>query len=153
MKKFSDQFLGFIVASSAIFGSAGALASDTSTYSAFTRGTSTTIPEARVAQLCGDVDGCKVRIAMYNWDGNRRTASRETLFYYNPSNGNWRDMELDTEGTTGNNGTQHIAQAWSCYFTDGRYSNWSNLGDTSADFAVLSWDQYNAGACRITLID
>lgn len=153
MKKFIKAFLGAIIFSPAIFGSAGAFASDTSTYSAYTRGTSSSIPEARVAALCGDVDGCKVRISMYNWDGNRRTASRETLFFYNASNGNWRDLEGDTQGTTGNNGTQHIIQAWSCYFTDGRYSGWSNLGDTNKNFAVLSWNQYNAGACRVTLID
>ncbi|WP_185230915.1 hypothetical protein [Teredinibacter franksiae] len=128
-------------------------ASDTSTYSAYTRGYTYNIPESRVSALCGDIDGCKVRISMYNWDGNRRTASRESLLFYNASNGNWRDLDGDTQGTTGNNGTQHIMQAWSCYFTDGRYSNWSNLGDTNANFAVLSWNQYNASACRVTLID
>lgn len=141
-----------VVASTLLF-SGFSFASDTSTYSAYTRGTSVAIPEARVRTLCGDIDGCKVRIAMYNWDGNRRTASRETLFYYNAANRNWRDSDGDTQGTTGNNGTQHIINAWSCYFTDGSYSNWNNLGDTSINFSVLSWDQYNAGACRVTLID
>ncbi|GLS27400.1 hypothetical protein [Marinibactrum halimedae] len=127
--------------------------SDRSTYSASTRGTSVTIPEQRVRELCGDIDGCAVRIAMYNWDGLRRTASRDTILYYNSSNGNWRDLQGDTQGTTGNSGTQHIIQAWGCYFTDGRYRNWSNLGDTSKDFAVLAWDQYSGQTCRVTLID
>lgn len=137
-----------------VLASVNVYASDRSTYTAFQsqRGTSVTIPEARVNELCGDIDGCKVRVAMYDWDGNRRTASRETLFYYNSANGNWRDSEGDTQGTTGNNGTQHIIRAWACYFTDGRYSNWNNLGDTSNNFAVLSWNQYNA-TCRVTLID
>ncbi len=130
-----------------------ASASDRSTYTAYTRGTTTTIPESRVYTLCGDIDGCKVRISMYNWDGNRRTASRETTFFYNRSNGNWRDLASDTQGTTGNSGTQHIQQAWSCYFTDGRYYNWVNQGDSNSNFYVLSWNQYNASNCRVTLID
>ncbi|SMF53928.1 hypothetical protein SAMN02745866_03405 [Alteromonadaceae bacterium Bs31] len=128
-------------------------ASDRSTYSAYTRGTTTTIPESRVIALCGDIDGCKVRISMYNWDGNLRTATRETLMFYNSLNGNWRDLAGDTQGTSGNNGTQHVQQAWSCYFTDGRYYNWVNQGDTNRHFGVLSWNQYNASACRVTLID
>ena len=130
-----------------------ALASDTSTYSAYTRGTSVSIPESRVAQLCGDIDGCEIRIAMYNWDGTRRTASRSSLFYYNSSNRNWRAEAGDTAGTTDNNTTQHIMHAWSCYFTDGVYSEFYNHGDLDRNFAVLSWNQYNASACRVTIVD
>jgi hypothetical protein len=56
--------------------SGAAIASDQSTYTAWSsqRGNTVNIPEARVAQLCGDIDGCEVRIAMYNWDGSGRTA-------------------------------------------------------------------------------
>lgn len=134
--------------------SSGAYASDRSTYtaSAATRGTSVNIPEARVAELCGDIDGCEVRIAMYNWDGTRRTASRHSLFYYNASNGVWRASAGDTAGTTNNNQTEHVMNAWACYFTDGYYSQWYNHGDINRNFAVLSWNQYNA-TCRVTLID
>ncbi|WP_086930243.1 hypothetical protein [Agarilytica rhodophyticola] len=127
---------------------------DRYTYTAFKhqRGTSVNIPESVVTNLCADSDGCKIRISMYDWDGLRRTASRETLFFYNEDNGNWRDSSGDTQGTSGNGGTQHIEQAWACYFTDGNYSAWTNLGDTNSSFSLLSWNQYNAD-CSVTFID
>ena len=129
-------------------------ASDSSTYTAWSsqRGSTVTIPESRVRQLCGDWDGCTIRIGMYNWNGTRRTASRESLFYYDSYTGNWRAEKGDTQGTTDNNATQHIIKAWSCYFTDGYYSQWYNHGDINKDFGVLSWNQYNA-TCKVTLID
>lgn len=134
--------------------SMNALASDTSTYSAYKsqRGNTVNIPESRVRTLCGDIDGCKVRIAMYDWNGTKRTASRETLFYYNPSNRVWRASVGDREGRTDNNTTEHIINAWACYFTDGYYTEFYNHGDINRNFAVLSWNQYNA-TCRVTLID
>ncbi len=143
---------GFLTMLALSFTTMEAFASDRSTYSAYTRGTSTPIPYSRVAQLCGDIDGCEVRIAMYNWDGTRRTASRSSLFYYYPSTGVWRAERSDTAGTNNNNYTEHVINAWSCYFTDGYYSQWYNHGDINADFAVLSWNQYDA-TCRVTLID
>ena len=130
-----------------------ASAQDRVTYSAYTRGTSVTIPETKVAELCGDIDGCTVRIGMYNWDGKGRTASRSSLFFYNKYTKNWRAERDDAEGTTDNGSTEHIVKAWSCYFTDGYYKNWTNHGDFNRNFAVLSWNQYNARACRVTLID
>lgn len=134
--------------------SIGAIASDRATYTAYKsqRGNTVNIPESKVIELCGDIDGCTVRIGMYNWNGTRRTASRETLFYYNSYSRNWRASAGDVEGTTDNNSTQHIINAWSCYFTDGNYSQYYNHGDLNRNFAVLSWNQYNAD-CRVTLID
>jgi hypothetical protein len=115
------------------------------------RGTTTAIAESVVASYCGDFDGCTIRLGMSNWDGAQRTASREFLFYYNAANRNWR-ASSDSEGTNYNSGTQHVYQAWSCYFTDGQYSGWSNQGDPNPDFGLLSWDQYNAD-CRLTILD
>ena len=36
-------------------------------------------------------------------------------------------------------------------FTDGAYANWQNTGDTSSDFGLLSWNQYNAD-CYLTFV-
>ncbi len=146
--------LTLALATTLTLASVGAHASDTSTYIAYKsqRGTTSVIPESRVIQLCGDIDGCTVRLAMYNWDGQGRTASRETLFYYNEKNRNWRASGGDNQGSNDNNRTEHIASAWSCYFTDGNYSQWTNHNDSNTNFGVLSWDNYNAD-CRVTLID
>jgi hypothetical protein len=131
-----------------------AYAQGRSTYTAYTsqRGSTVNIPESRVAELCGDVDGCTIRMGMYNWDGTRRTASRESLFYYNRYTHTWRAERDDKAGTTDNNKTEHVMNAWACYFTDGYYDDWYNHGDINADFGVLSWNQYTA-TCRVTLID
>ena len=59
------KIIKFGIATLLLASSTAALASDRSTYSAYTRGTTTTIPVSRVAQLCGDIDGCKIRLAMY----------------------------------------------------------------------------------------
>lgn len=116
------------------------------------RGTSQDIPERRVIELCGDRDGCSVRIGMHNWDDTGRVASRETLLYYNRRNKVWRAEAGDTAGTNENNVTEHVIQAWACYLTDGRYENWGERRDSDATFGVLSWNQYNAD-CFVVLVD
>ncbi|MBI3186285.1 MAG: hypothetical protein HYZ31_00285 [Gammaproteobacteria bacterium] len=116
------------------------------------RGTSVDIPVTTVSDLCGDWDGCTLRMGMYNWDGTYRTASRESLFYYNTWNSTWRASYADAAGTNNNGVTEHVMNAWACYFTDGWYINWANIGDINPSFALLSWNQYNA-TCKLTIID
>ncbi len=116
------------------------------------RGTSVNISELTVSDLCGDWDGCTLRMGMYNWDGTARTASRDSLFYYNVSAKTWRASEGDAAGTNNNGVTEHIMNSWACYFTDGWYINWANIGDIDVNFALLSWNQYNA-TCKLTIID
>ena len=116
------------------------------------RGRTLYISPNTVAQYCGDGDGCELRLGMYNWDNTGRVASRQSLFYYNPGNRAWRAERGDSWGTDWNGTTQHVMHAWACYFTDGVYNNWHNLGDGSAGFGLLSWNQYNAG-CILTIID
>ena len=142
-----------VTAGSILFASQ-AFALDRITYQASTsqRGTTVDIPESVVSDLCGDTDGCTLRMGMYNWDGTGRIASRDNLFYYNKYNKNWRASAGDTAGTNDNNSTQHVMNAWACYFTDGKYSQWYNHGDINTDFGLLSWNQYNA-SCRLTIID
>jgi hypothetical protein len=124
----------------------------TYTASNSTRGSTVSIPEKTIYDLCGDSDGCTLRMGMYNWDGTARTASRSSLFYYNRYNKNWRAEREDKAGTNNNNVTEHVMQAWACYFTDGEYINWYNRGDYDLNFGLLSWNQYNA-TCKLTIID
>lgn len=116
------------------------------------RGKTIDIPLDVVVKLCGDIDGCSVRIGMHNWDDTGRVASREFLFYYNVRNHVWRASLGDTAGTDADNITQHINESWACYFTDGKYDGWADKGDGSPGFGLLSWNQYNAD-CFLTLID
>jgi hypothetical protein len=123
------------------------------------QGTTVSIPIADVTRLCGDMDGCTARIAMYNWDGTGRAASREFMLYYNPQNRNWRSftstpvaLAPDLWGQDNNSTVEHVNSSWTCYMTDGEYSN-STGTDAAAGFGLLFWTQFNAGACWLTLID
>lgn len=149
MKK--SMLLGQLVVTCSLFVAGQAFAQASYVAYKSQRGTTIPIAESTVSTYCGDFDGCTIRLGMYDWDGTQRTASREFLFYYNSGNRNWRASN-DNAGTNYNDGTQHVYQAWSCYFTDGQYSGWANQGDPNGNFGLLSWDQYNAD-CRLTILD
>src|SRR5580704_6389202 len=91
------------------------------------RGTTTPILEEEVKKYCSTTNGCIVRIGMHNWDDTGRVASRHFLFFYNPVSHTWRSEAGDIQGTNMNNVTEHVNNSWSCYFTDGQYSNWKDL--------------------------
>ncbi|ACY15322.1 hypothetical protein [Haliangium ochraceum] len=116
------------------------------------RGSTIPISTDTIANLCGDIDGCTLRLGMYNWDGTGRVASRESLFYYNTVNRAWRASRGDNYGSDYNGKSEHIMKEWSCYFTDGYYSNWTSYGDSGVGFGLMSWNQYNA-ECWLTIID
>ena len=124
------------------------------------RGTSIGFPRPDVVRLCGDQDGCSVRIGMHNWDDTGRVASRDFLFFYNPRSHVWRASravtgaagpESDMAGTDSNNNGEHVGYAWGCYLTDAEYVDGAHT-DGVLGFGVLSWTNWNAD-CWITLID
>lgn len=120
-----------------------------------TRGSTTarnnSVPATDVATLCGDEDGCEVRLGMYNWDNTGRVFSRQTHLYYNTNNFAW----MASNGANGRDRdgvTNHVLTAGVCYFTDGRYENWANKGDADEGFALLSWKPAVAD-CWLTIVD
>jgi hypothetical protein len=157
MKRLTNLAASITLASLTAYSSfAGAyeVANNRQTYTAWNwqRGTTVTIPESTIRDLCGDWDGCTLRLGMYNWDGTRRTASRDSLFYYDNATRTWRASAGDKAGKNNNQVTEHAMQAWACYFTDGEYISWFNRGDFDTNFGLLSWNQYNA-TCKLTIID
>ena len=57
------------------------------------RGRTKTIPQDVLVALCGDPDGCQIRIGMTQWGANGKlpaAASQTFLFYYGKDNGHWR---------------------------------------------------------------
>lgn len=129
-----------------------AAASDRITYVAplSSRGSTVPIRIADISRLCGDKDGCTYRLAMYNWDGTGRAASREGLLYYNPATKGWRASN-DMQGFDANSAVEHVQQAWACYFTDAEYAG-ANGTDLVQGFGLLVWTEYNAD-CWLTLIE
>lgn len=117
------------------------------------RGTTQDVPLEKFSAICGDRDGCSVRLGMHNWDDTGRVASREFLIFYNRQNNAWRASN-DAWGTNKNNVTQHLLAAWSCYVTDGTFANWQNNGDPDDRIGLLSWNDSGFNAdCIATFID
>jgi hypothetical protein len=124
-------------------------------------GSSKKIPQATLVELCGDGDGCEVRLGMTKWDNDisTETASRSFHFYY-ASNGRWRSDYGDSWGVDGDGKTTHVANPWEmCYLTDGSYSGWNDNGDKEIGMELLMWKgskgQYQGAnrTCELTLID
>jgi hypothetical protein len=114
----------------------------------------------KLRQFCGDEDGCKIRIIMDNWDGSQRFAMRDILFAYDHGTGNWRSESNGQRGmvagTTGDHQHKHVWSSWNCYFTEGNYSGYSGLGDTTNQFFVYRHNnQYHRTDqdCRFVFID
>lgn len=110
-----------------------------------------------LTELCGDFDGCEVRLGMTKWTSvtQTQTANRGPwIFYYVPGDGHWRlrdNSGVDNDGTT-----QHVVSIWdTCYFTDGEYLDGVSQGDNSVGFGLLVWDGYTGPerTCELTLID
>lgn len=122
------------------------------------------IPHDILTDLCGDFDGCEVRLGMTKWTSNiyTETASGQHLkFYYSPTDGRWRsNYPIDYQGIDNDGVTTHVFSIWNtCYITDGTYNNYVDLGDNSVGFSLLVWTgsdgSYNnpQRTCELTLID
>ncbi|MBZ5555976.1 MAG: hypothetical protein LAO77_01745 [Acidobacteriia bacterium] len=121
-------------------------------------GRTQTIPQGTLDELCGDADGCEVRLGMTRWQSNDQTetASISFLFYYSPSNGRWRtSYPSQISGVDGNNSVEHAGNAYNtCFFTDGIYTSAGN-SDTARGMQLLVWNGYGGASrtCELTLID
>lgn len=127
------------------------------------------IPQQALNDLCGDQDGCEVRLAMrqYASDTGTQAASTSALFYYSEADGHWRTNAVtggnddvrgkQTIGLDGNRKTEHIMNAWgTCFFTDAVYTGYQDTGtDTVRGLYLLVWRDYNYRnrTCELTLID
>lgn len=100
------------------------------------------IPQTLLEDYCGDYDGCDVTLSMRYWTGfEAEKASRgPNKFYYDISSRRWRMANTDTAGTDGAGGTQHVLNAWSCYFTDGAYNNFADQGDAAIGMSLMIWN-------------
>jgi hypothetical protein len=124
-------------------------------------GRTKTIPQDTLIALCGDYDGCQVRLAMTRWasDANTESASVFFTFYYSAGNGRWRASNTDAgdaNGVDGDGKTTHVRSIWdTCYFTDGTYDQYRNQGDPGRGMQLLVWNHYNNQnrTCELTLID
>ena len=121
-------------------------------------GDSVPIPIAVTDQLCGDGDGCSVRLSMVDWDPaqpGQHASTAEFLLFVDPVTGRFRSSD-DIAGVDGDGTTTNVVNIFSqCYLTDGVFQNFSAQGDPGSGFALLHWNAYSATAlqCRLTLTD
>jgi cytoskeletal protein CcmA (bactofilin family) len=124
-------------------------------------GKTKTIPQEVLEALCADPDGCQVRLAMTRWSSDVQTESASVFFtfYYSASDGHWRASQTDASsasGIDGNNVIQHVRSAWdTCFFTDGTYSGYKEIGDDKKGMQLLVWKKFNHinRTCECTIID
>lgn len=128
-------------------------------------GKTRTIPHDILIALCGDPDGCQVRLGMTRWDNDSETETASVFFtfYYSPADGHWRASETDAGNAAGIDGdgrVAHVRNIWSiCYFTDGTYSAYREIGDKEKGMQLLVWsggkgqNNHPNRTCELTLID
>ncbi len=104
------------------------------------RGETVPIPSGMLEEMCGE--GCYYSLAMRTWSGTAETAfaSRGPFFFhYDTGTRRWRES-TDNSGIAGNNTTQHVRNIYDCcYFTDGTYSAFAQIGDSTREMHLLNW--------------
>jgi hypothetical protein len=125
-------------------------------------GSSVPVPEDVLTSLCGDGDGCEIRLQMTRWLDSDRAAAigHETgRLHYDALSGRWQLDEL--HGTDGDGSAEQImatrtsTSAWDvCYLTDGTYLQHVSTGDERG-LSLLFWSGYAdvKHTCELSLID
>ncbi|MGI0119523.1 LamG-like jellyroll fold domain-containing protein [Zooshikella sp. RANM57] len=122
------------------------------------RGTSLVIPEADIIELCGDEDGCQLRLGVDVEEKSNSTINQfeHSMFFYNKNTKKWYGHS--GSGRFGTNGDgisgKNIFINEPCWFNDSRYKNWKDQNDDDLNFSLVSWSTYGFKAnCRLTIID
>lgn len=135
------------------------------TYTSNVVGVTTPIDPGALANICGDADGCEVRMAMRNYDTiDSAPAPLVTWLFCDATCTNWRTSLQLLGGTPAsaqrmgrdkNDEIQHILHQkyWSCYFTDGQYLSVDSSNDAERGFGLLTWVEYAGSDCVLTIID
>lgn len=115
------------------------------------------IPTDVLDNLCGDTDGCRMRISMRYWSGAAETAaaSRDFLFFYDIGSGRWR-TSTDAVAVSGDGSLGHAYNLYNqCFLTDTTYSGGSQGVDTDRRMHLLLWNVYSGGTreCNLTIED
>ena len=111
-----------------------------------------------ITELCGDEDGCEVRMVMKRWDSDAETAGASRgpfLFFYDAPSGRYR-FSSDVVGIDNNTTRTHIATAFGCYFSDYRHIGGTPQNDTEVGFHLLTWVENGTNAnktCEIIFED
>ena len=125
------------------------------------KGSTVLLDQDRIGQLCGDVDGCEVRIAMRLWRGAQDTAAASRVFHlhYDVPTRRWRIGETGADerfGQIGDNQHTLVREIFdTCYLTERVYDNF-NIGlDDGQGFKLLLWNGFNGPdrRCELTFID
>jgi len=96
----------------------------------------------KIYDLCRDKEGCNVTVGMRDprskdAPGEVASTGPHRLFLSQTSN-YWR-LSTNALGEDGNGTTEHILNAWDCYFTDGEYIGGSNT-DNTVQLGLLNWN-------------
>jgi hypothetical protein len=92
-----------------------------------------------MSDLCRDVDGCQITLAMINWDGTKSVASRRFQLFVAEEGDYWRLGDDDIDRIDANNATSDKI-TWDCVFTDAETKTSNNNGrsDAGPGFGLLN---------------
>lgn len=121
------------------------------------------IDDALLMQLCSDIDGCTFSLGMRNFATS--VTGPDALATIGPfrlsigptvSGKRYWDLRFvdgnSIAGEDGNSAVNHVAKAWGCYFTDGKYLSAQGT-DTTLGFELLNWfGEYDATEMMCVLI-
>lgn len=119
-----------------------------------------TVPFDELKNLCGDEDGCEVRLSMNNFGTTtpahlNAPASTSALFYLNTVSNQWRTSESSPKrGAFGNGSIEHALSLFNtCYLTDGYYKGSTPSGDKNLGLSLMYWPLSESAGCSVTFID
>jgi hypothetical protein len=119
------------------------------------------VPLDQLTLLCGDEDGCVVRLSMNNYSSSsspahiNAPASASTLLFLNTLSNQWRTSEPASQrGTFGNGNIEHALSLFNtCYLTDGYYKGSTPSGDKNTGLSLMAWPLSESAGCSVTFID
>ena len=113
------------------------------------------IPHDIITGYCGDRDGCIIQLGMRQWGASWQQGSAMRTFHFQyGSNRRWRSS-FDSEAYDGDRNVNHVVNGWdTCYFTDGEYEGYSQIGD-SVGMNLLLWNgnSYSSRSCWLMIRD
>jgi hypothetical protein len=120
-----------------------------------------TVPLDQLTLLCGDEDGCTVRLSMNNYGNSGASAhlnapaSVSTLLFLNTISNQWRTSEPSSlRGTFGNGNIEHAISLFNtCYLTDGYFKGSTPSGDKNIGLSLMFWPLSESAGCSVTFID
>lgn len=118
------------------------------------RGETLQIPQADLVALCGDEDGCTMKVSMRSWNSagtSQIHANSRGVFHFQYNNANGAYRAQDSVGYIGVDGDGAMLNTdmgyTCCYLSDFQYVSSVGQGDSAKSMYLLNWTTGTTGTC------